>query len=207
LRQGDHTILNDITWASRAIRRATSRRISNELVVRAKEKEVLPVEPYVPFSNALGFTATFCLPVVAGVVIFVNELLPTRSDLELLRSEVRSGATDVLPVPGSEVERLLRAWRDRDEPPVFPLEFRLDRALRVVEVTPPSIGTALEAFDGVVARIEICRGKELQQGRVLSTWETNSSDESTCTACDSRTYCPDYRKERMPRLPGLRIRP
>src|SRR5262249_25898917 len=33
------------------------------------------------------------LPVVAGVVLFVNELLPTRSDLVLLRREIREGRT------------------------------------------------------------------------------------------------------------------
>jgi hypothetical protein len=146
------------------------------------------------------------LPVVAGVALFVNELLPTRSDLVLLRREIRNGETDVVPPRGSDAERLLAGWRERDDPPTFPLDFRLARALRVVEVTPPSIGIALKAFDEVVARIETCRGKELRQGRVLSTWETNSTDESTCTACDSRTYCPDYTKESMPRLPGVKAR-
>lgn len=146
------------------------------------------------------------LPIAAGVVLFVNELLPTRSDLVQLKREVRAGDTDVVPARGSEAERSLVGWRERDEVPRFPLEFRLARALRVVEVTEESIQAALNAFDDVVARIETCRGKELEQGRVLSTWETNPSDESTCTACDSRTYCPAYQKEREPRLPGVRVR-
>lgn len=146
------------------------------------------------------------LPVLAGVVLYVNELLPTRNDLSLLKQEIRAGATDVLPAPGSDAERLLLGWRERDKAPALPLEFRLRRALRVVQVTPETIQAALKEFDQVVARIETCRGKELEQGRVLSTWETNPSDESTCTACDSRTYCPSYTKETAPRLPAIRTR-
>jgi hypothetical protein len=146
------------------------------------------------------------LPVVAGIVLFVNELLPTRSDLVLLRREIRDGQTDVVPAAGSEEAKLLAAWRERDSAPAFPLDLRLARALRIVEVMPRSIEIALDKFDEVVARIETCRGKELERGKVLSTWETNPTDESTCTACDSRTYCPAYRKENTPSLPGLKVR-
>lgn len=144
------------------------------------------------------------LPVIAGVVFYLNELLPTATDLSTLRQEMRENATDVPPQPGSEAERLLRSWRIKDEPPTFPLEYRLARALRVVRVTPESIRQALNAFDNVVARIETCRGRELATGKVLSTWEKNASDESTCAACDSRTFCPAYRGESMPRLPAVK---
>ena len=78
--------------------------------------------------------------------------------------------------------------------------------MRVVQVTPQSIQTSLEEFDEVVARIEVCRGKELQHGRVLSTWEKNVTDESTCAACDARTFCPGYGKETMPSIPAIRVR-
>jgi hypothetical protein len=147
------------------------------------------------------------LPVIGGVIVYVNEFLPTRGDLILLRQEIRTQTTDITPEAGSAIEKLLNNWREKDSSPALPLEFRLRRALRVVEVVPSTIETALKNFDDVVARIEVCRGKELQHGRVLSTWEQNSADESTCTACDARTFCPSYKKLTTPQLPGVRTTP
>ncbi|MBD1863987.1 MULTISPECIES: PD-(D/E)XK nuclease family protein [Trichocoleus] len=146
------------------------------------------------------------LPVMAGVIIYLNELLPTKGDLRRLREEIANGETDVVPEPGSETEQLLREWKDRkgEEPPILPFEFRLKRGLRVLPVAEATIAHALQEFDSAVARIEICRGKELQQGRVLSTWEKNAEDESTCAACDARTFCPSYTAETEPKLPGVR---
>jgi len=144
------------------------------------------------------------LPVVAGVIIFLNELLPTKTDLKLLQKEIRKGCTDVIPEPDSEVAQLLVHWRDREDPPNLPLEFRLQRAIRVVPITAVSITHSLEQFDDVVARIEVCRGKELVHGGIIDAWEKNSSDGATCAACDARTFCPSYRKERAPRVPGVR---
>jgi len=146
------------------------------------------------------------LPVVAGVVLYLNELYPTATDLSLLRREITNKATDIIPQPGKKEESLLRRWREKDKPPALPIEFRLARALRVVEITPSSIEKALSEFDQVVARIEICRGKELRSGRVLSTWDKNASDDGTCAACDARTFCPEYKEETIPQLPAVRIR-
>jgi len=144
------------------------------------------------------------LPVVAGMLIYLNELLPTRSDLRRLREEVRQGMTDVGPESGSGVEELLRGWNGQEPLPELPFEFRLRRAIRVIPVTGETMAHALEQFDQTVARIEVCRGKELEEGRVLNTWEKNPAEESTCTACDARTFCPSYGKEKMPKLPGVK---
>lgn len=144
------------------------------------------------------------LPVVAGMLIYLNELLPTRGDLRKLREEMRQGITDVVPEPGSEADELLRGWDGKGPLPELPFEFRLRRAIRVIPVTEGTMAHALEQFDQTVARIEVCRGKELEEGRVLNTWEKNPAEESTCTACDARTFCPSYGKEKMPKLPGIK---
>ncbi|MCP4542412.1 MAG: PD-(D/E)XK nuclease family protein [Chloroflexi bacterium] len=144
------------------------------------------------------------LPIVAGAIIYLNELLPTQDDLIELRREIQAGGTDIIPEIGSETAELISAWRRGEDPPPLPLDFRLRRALRIVEIDPSTVQTALHSFDEVVARIETCRGKELQVGRVLSTWEKNATDENTCTRCDSRTFCPSYTQERIPRLPRVR---
>lgn len=146
------------------------------------------------------------LPVMAGVILYVNELLPTASDLVALRKEIDGGLTDVTPPAGGEADRIIRSWRERREIPTLPIEYRLERMMRVVGVTDTSIRESLERFDEVVARIEVCRGKELQHGRVIPTWEKNPTDESTCAACDARTFCPSYVKETSPSLPAVRAK-
>jgi len=148
-------------------------------------------------------------PVIAGVLVYINELFPTRSDLELLKKEVATGGTDVLPSAGTEAEKVLKAWSSKAPLPTIPWAFRLARAIRVVPVTDAAITAAVGGFDIVVKDIETCRGREVHGTPVLSAWTRNSTDESTCVVCDSRTYCPDYQKkyaaqhgEQQPRLPG-----
>lgn len=161
------------------------------------------------------------LPVAAGVLVYINELHPTRSDLETLKREVTGARTDVLPVASSAAADILRRWGTKDPLPgtersmlpPLPFEYRLERALRIVPVTQDAIRAALSAFDGVVERIETCLGKECHGQPILKAWERNATDENTCVVCDSRTYCPDYQTqyagrhgEKQPRLPGVRVR-
>jgi hypothetical protein len=142
------------------------------------------------------------LPVVAGVVIYLNELFHTRSDFELLRKEIKDKSTDICPSAGSKTEELILGWIKTQDPPELPFDFRFARALRVEVINQSSIDKALSTFDEVVAKIEVCRGKELEDGKILSTWDKNASDDSTCAACDSRTFCPEFTKETSPRLPA-----
>lgn len=155
------------------------------------------------------------LHVAGGVLLYINELSPTRGDLERLKAEIANGTTDVPPPPGSADEAALRDWKTRDKNlPTLSFGYRLSRALRVVPITPESIGVALEAFDGVVREIESCRGREANGGSVIQSWTRNSNEESTCVVCDSRTYCPDYQTnyaskhgDNEPRLPGVKDTP
>ena len=155
------------------------------------------------------------LSVVAGVLLYVNELHPTRSDLEQLKDEITNGTTDVPPVPGSPDDTALKSWKTRDKQlPQLSFDYRLARALRVVPITSASIANALQAFDAVVKDIETCRGQEVHGSAVIQAWTKNSSQESTCVVCDSRTFCPDYQAkyakkhgETEPRLPAVKTGP
>jgi hypothetical protein len=140
------------------------------------------------------------LPIAAGVILYLNELVPTKSDIEALRKEIANNHTDVKPAKGSEADKQLASWSKAGDP--LPLEFRLARAVRVVPVTDKTIQQALDEFDSVVTRIETCRGLELRNGKIIASWETNTTDEGTCVACDSRTFCPAYAKVTSPRLPA-----
>jgi len=144
------------------------------------------------------------LPVVAGIIIYLNELLPTASDLRELRKEMTQRTTDV-PLTDPTLIQQLDAFVRRSGPaPVLPLADRLQRALRIVPISQNTIDQSLLSFDDVVARIERCRGQELRAGQVIPSWEKNPADEDTCTVCDARTFCPSYTKENTPRLPGVR---
>jgi hypothetical protein len=140
------------------------------------------------------------LPIAAGVILYLNELVPTRSDINQLRKEIASDHTDVKPPVGSDADKQLAVWAKVGDP--LPFEFRLERAVRIVPVGDATIAHALDQFDTVVTRIETCRGQELQDGQIVSAWEKNSTDDATCVACDSRTFCPDYAKVTVPRLPA-----
>jgi hypothetical protein len=152
------------------------------------------------------------LPVAAGVLVYLNELFPTRTDFETTKREIASGKTDVIPTIGSEEEALIKGWSVREkEVPILPLAYRLQRSLRVLPIDDNSIAQALTAFDDVVKRIETCRGKEARGVGVMTAWERNPGDENTCAVCDSRTHCPDYQRvygglsgDSKPRLPGTR---
>jgi len=151
------------------------------------------------------------LSVMAGVLIYANELFPTRSDLESLQDEIATGSTDVPPPPGSQDAASITQWKTRSKSlPSLSFDYRLARALRIVPITSQSITVALQAFDGVVQDIETCRGREFHGLPVLQAWTRNSAEEHNCVVCDSRTYCPDYQaqyavkhNETQPKLPGV----
>jgi hypothetical protein len=146
--------------------------------------------------------------VIAGVLVYLNELVPTKTDFRLLQRALKNNTKDViLPDSGSDDERVLRDWKANDkdeEPPLLSFPFRLRRAVRVVSITDASIAKSLEAFDNTVGRIEKCLAEEAKTGCVISSWEKNAEHEPTCEACDSRTYCPEFKGMSVPRLPGYR---
>lgn len=172
-------------------------------------------------------------PVKAGLILYINELLPLASDLEDLRKEVKAKETDI-EFTEEDIKTWLNTCRDQRRsaaaivdsasggdgtaalaaskeliPSPIPWELRLQRALRIVPVEDPKTGQnripdALKSFDEVVEWIETCRGREFHGGTILTAWDRNCSDEGTCAACDARTWCPDFKTEAAPRLPGYK---
>ncbi|HEX8437387.1 PD-(D/E)XK nuclease family protein [Archangium sp.] len=128
-------------------------------------------------------------PVVAGVLIYINELALGQTGLVELQRDVKHGRTDVQPVPGSRDDYLLRTWSPGAQTPTFSLEFRMQRAIRAVPITNPSMTAALAAFDKVVVDIESCVAREAQHGKIMAHWPACGED-STCDACDFRHFCP-----------------
>lgn len=145
-------------------------------------------------------------PVVAGVLLYINELDPSSGDVQALQTDVKKGRTDVVPDPGSPDGYQLRAWRPEAAHPNFSREFRRARMMRVVKITPESQQEALRAFDDVVMDIETSVSKEASTGRIPGNWKP-CGDEPTCAACDFRHFCPspaEHRDEKnyAPRAPA-----
>jgi hypothetical protein len=132
------------------------------------------------------------LPVIGGILFYVNELSISSDDLTDYKMQLEQGLTDVVPEPGSEDERKINDWSPKDPIPDLSADFRFKRAIRVIPVSDESIASSLDEFDKVVARIETCRGMEKQEGKILDSWEKNNSEERTCTACDALKFCPEF---------------
>ncbi|HWD41793.1 MAG TPA: PD-(D/E)XK nuclease family protein [Fimbriimonas sp.] len=130
------------------------------------------------------------VPVVAGVLLYINELDPGTSDIAELQREVSRGDTDVIPDSGSQDSYLLSTWKRGAAVPAFSAAFRLRRMLRVVPVSQPTMAAATSQFDQVVLNIESCVSREAQQGAIISQWPM-VGDEPTCGACDFRHFCPE----------------
>jgi len=130
------------------------------------------------------------LPVVAGILIYINELTPGNAEMLSLRSGIQNGTTDVVPVAGSHDEQLVRMWRSGGSTDQLSLEFRLRRAIRVIPITAQTTNRALSEFDAVVRRAEEDIVSEGVDGNILRAWSPDCGDPDTCSACDFRHFCP-----------------
>jgi hypothetical protein len=134
-------------------------------------------------------------PIVAGVLIYVNELAPTDEAITDLKRDVSRGTTDVRPVPGSHDDYQLRTWSPGSAAPAFSAAFRMQRVIRVVPITQPSIDIALAKFDNVVVNIESCVAREAKHGTIIAHWPAKGDNDS-CVACDFRHFCPSPASDR-----------
>lgn len=130
------------------------------------------------------------VPIVAGVLLYIDELAPGTETIQEIRRQIHEQDTDVVPEPGSDDEVILRNWRPGQSVDQLSLTFRLRRAIRVIPVTEASLRTATDAFDGVVRDIEENIEIESANGTISAAWDANCKDGNTCVACDFRHFCP-----------------
>ena len=128
-------------------------------------------------------------PVAAGVLIYVNELVPGNEELRHLKRALDSGASEVLPPEGSHDWYLITNWQPGNALPELSPAFRYERAIRVVPVTAESMRTSLNQFDDLVGQIEHCVATEIAAGTIDGQWSAEG-DEESCAACDYRYFCP-----------------
>lgn len=128
--------------------------------------------------------------VAAGVLLYVNELAPVAQDLVELKRSMATDDSDVVPVSGSQDAYQLSTWQSGNAIPMFSLEYRLARAIRVIPVSNASQDNAVTQFDNVVGNIEHCVSGEAAIGDIMQNW-TPCGDAESCAACDFRHFCPD----------------
>jgi hypothetical protein len=142
--------------------------------------------------------------VVGGVILFLNELEPTREDIVQLQGEVfgpNAPQTDVVPL-GADLAAL-RSWNPRRRGTALPalsLEYRISRSIRVVPVTQTVMENSLAEFDQTVSEIETSVGQETAGRLLTACWHANPIDQ-TCAVCDFRTYCPASPRRGAPLAP------
>lgn len=140
-------------------------------------------------------------PVLAGVLLFVNELAPSIGDFASLRDEVFAAGgpqTDILPTGADE--SAIRNWTRANPVPTLSLAYRLSRALYVVPMDAPGIDDSLQRFDGVVSDIETAVNTEKSGATISRSWTANPSDRN-CTVCDFKTFCSASRYQGTPYAP------
>jgi hypothetical protein len=142
------------------------------------------------------------LPVVAGVLVFINELLPTVEETRTLRRQVLATPpeTDVLPT-GADLDAL-RRWRPQQGRLLLSQPYRFHRTLMVVPVTNALVDQSLSEFDRTVHDIETSVRVETSGTPIARSWQANPV-EQTCEVCDWRSFCPNT----LPRFRGAPTAP
>lgn len=140
-------------------------------------------------------------PVYGGILIFINELMPSKEDLKELRKEILQKLTDVPPPEESEDYESILAWDTLKDPPEISSDFRFKRAILYVEINSGTIANSINRFADVVKDIEENVQRETRTGRIVPSWP-NYPSENSCTVCDFENFCPGRSKEGKVRAPS-----
>lgn len=171
--------------------------------LNSKEKTVSQWNLHIWQTQTYGYlrsNQTDSKPVLGGIVIYLNELFPSKQDLETLKYELENNLTDVIPTAGSKDEKTILSASTKKGAVQLSKEYRLQRAIQFVDFS--TFDEALGKFDEVVAKLETCTVREKLSGSIFSSWEQNNEDKFTCAACNVRTFCPQFKGSENPELPS-----
>ena len=129
-------------------------------------------------------------PIFAGIIFYLNELVPSKEDLVLIQEEISQDRTDSA-IDYSEFAQdveLIMNWNEDDKAPELSDEFKIARSIRIINIDDKEIDNSLTTFDSVVFDIESSLIKEIKGCKIQEAWKADS-DERTCSACDFRTFC------------------
>lgn len=127
--------------------------------------------------------------IYAGIILYLNELVPSKEDLALIKEEIINDLTDI--PDGNEFLddiKLILDWQEDDKMPNLSDEFKIARSIRFIEINDEERKKALEKFDKVVSDIENSLINEMRGCKIQDAWKAEA-DKRTCTACDFKTFC------------------
>ncbi len=147
--------------------------------------------------------------VLAGVLLYLNELLPSETDMKQLALDVNNSATDLMPSPLDKGQILLRLPNIVDDERVVDEErlpaagalsmpYREDRSFRLIEVDDASTTRSLTEFRQVVGEIENAVHLEMHSADARTGWVPKPKTQ-TCVACDFKYHCP--KRGDQPKVP------
>lgn len=125
-------------------------------------------------------------PIVAGIIFYLNELVPSYEDLQALQIDLENEQTDV-EIDSEDYEKIMN-WDETKEYPQLSEELKERRSIRIITINDEEIESALERFDEVVDDIETSIIREKNGCNIKNAWKAEA-EERTCSACDFRTFC------------------
>lgn len=125
-------------------------------------------------------------PIVAGIIFYLNELVPSYEDLQALQIDLENEQTDV-EIDSEDYEKIMN-WDETKEYPQLSEELKERRSIRIITINDEEIESALERFDEVVDDIETSIIREKNGCNIKNAWKAEA-EERTCNACDFRTFC------------------
>jgi len=129
-------------------------------------------------------------PVAAGIIFYLNELVPSTEDLITLKNEVLNDSSNV-ELESNDIEAL-GEWDDaKDDYIQLSQISKKNRSIRIIPIEEESISNALHEFDNVVSAIESSIINEINGDPIQKAW-IGKADKRTCDACDFKYFC--YKK-------------
>lgn len=126
-------------------------------------------------------------PIIAGIIFYLNELVPSTEDLIAIKQDIIDNVNDVK-ISDSEKSKISK-WNEKEVNYIqLSDSFKKDRSIRTIVIEEESINTGLEKFDNVVSDIETAIISETNGTPIKEAWEAKG-DKRTCDACDFKTFC------------------
>ena len=88
-------------------------------------------------------------PIFAGIIFYLNELVPSKEDLVLIQEEIANDLTDDAidyNKYANDVE-LIMNWSEDDKAPELSEEFKIARSIRIINIDNAEIDNSLDITD------------------------------------------------------------
>ncbi|WP_303337141.1 PD-(D/E)XK nuclease family protein [Methanobrevibacter sp.] len=125
-------------------------------------------------------------PIVAGIIFYLNELVPSYEDLQSMQIEIENDQTDI-EIGEEDFDKIMN-WDKTKDYPQLSDELKEKRSFRIITINEDEIDNALEKFDAVVYDIEKSIIDERDGCNIKQAWKAEA-EERTCNACDFKTFC------------------